>query len=736
SISLPGLRGPVSVTASKEGFTSYSIVRFDAQNATVFLRQDPVPSTPSQGGGTGGPPPFTNATLSGRVFGLDKYVVAPPGSCEAVLIADTEHCAACDPGAGCDDGSFACVDVGDQGPRCVAACAVDADCPAGYGCGATSAGARCLPSPGERAAYCNVASTSLFGYEYPVPATGWVVPGGTYVLDSQTLGDLAVYCFGGYRTADGVFTPTILGVRRHIEATPGATLTGLDVELKYPLQRTFRLRLQDPPTWPTGLEPPDVVISLDLGADGVIPFSRDLIPVDDLTYLAPHQLARLSGDLYDANYFFYTTLQAEGVPVYPRSYNLIQAVTRVVEDRLPVRDESGVWTLEGTQIQRDLHGLVAAAPGATYAVGEGGLVLLYNGSSWTEQTSHTDETLRAIAARGPQDLWAVGDAGTVRHFDGIAWQTVPGPPEDLRAVATGPGLPVFAAGDIRVWRYDGDGSDWVVAGPPSLQAIAGMAARADGTIAAVGSLGRVFARSPEGEWRRLPIAGAPTSATLRGVAFVGDAELVAVGDGGVLLVGTAEAGLTAVPSGTKADLTAVTGLPDGEVVVVGDFGVVLGRDRSGTWAVEVIDDYRSKALAVAALPESGVVRVVGSASFILGPFMHFPVVTSPLHGGEGAATTLAWTWDGGPDAQFTRLRLYPYGGNTIWELMVEGLVSAVPLPDLMTAAGLDAIGHGRRRLEVTRVLNTNFDIDAYSSRDLSIYLRDSWSIHEAEFVVP
>lgn len=740
SISAPGLRGPVTVTASRAGFSSYSIVRFDAQNATVLLRQDPVSPTPNLGdGGTGGPPPFKNATLSGRVFGLDKYVVAPPGACEGVLIADTEHCAPCEPqpaGPGCDGASFACVEVGAQGPRCVAACEVDADCPAGYGCGATSAGARCLPSPGERAAYCNVASTSPFGYEYPVPATGWVGPGGTYLLDSQTLGDLAVYCFGGYRAADGTFTPTVLGVRRHVEATPGAILTGLDVELRYPLQRTFRLRLQDPPTWPTGLMPPSVVISLDLGADGVIPMSRALIPTGPDTYLAPRQLARLTGDLYDASYFFYTTLQAGGVPAYPRSYNLVQAVTRVVEDRLPVRDEAGAWRLEGTQIERDLHGLVAAAPGATYAVGEGGLVLLYDGSRWTEQTSRTVETLRAVAARAPQDLWAVGDEGTVRHFDGLAWQPVPGPPEDLRAVTTGPGLPVFAAGEIRVWRYDDGGSGWVVAGPPALQAIAGLAARADGTVAAVGSLGRVFVRSPEGVWARLPVAGTAPQATLRGVAFIGDAELVAVGDGGLLLAGTVEAGLAVVPTGTRADLTAVTGLPDGQVVAVGDFGAVLARDASGAWRSETIADYRSRASAVVALPGSGVVRVVGSAAFILGPFMHFPIITSPLSGGTDPRTILGWSWSGGPDAQYTRLRVTPYGANTLWELMVEGLVDAVILPDLLTAAGLDAIGHGRRRLEVTRVLNANFDIDAYSSRDLSIYLRQTWAINEAEFIVP
>ncbi|TNF28786.1 MAG: hypothetical protein EP329_17260 [Deltaproteobacteria bacterium] len=733
TFSTPGFRGPVELTASKQGFTSYSVVHFDATNVTVYLRQDPVPATPSDGGGTGstGPPP--NAVLRGKVLGLDKYVVAPPGECAAVTIDGTQHCVACDPEVGCvEGGGFACVDLGLQGSYCAASCSVNEDCPAGYSCGATSSGARCIPSPGERIAYCNVTTTSLFGYEYPIQETAWVSPGETYELDSRRLGDLAIYCFGGYRTDNGVFTPTAFGVKRHVFAISAAEQEGLDVELTHPLKRTFRLQLQDPPTWPTGVRSPQIIISLDLGADGVVPFSRTYLDAGDDVWLAPHQLAALSGTVYDASYFFYTTLQADVSGPYPRSYNLVQYVTKVVEDRLPVY-EDGAWRLEGTQLERDLNAAWGTPEGYAYAVGEDGLIMLLSNGSWTEQTSRTEWTLRAVDGRDGQDVWAVGDRGTVRHWDGLAWHPIDAPLDDYQAVVAVPGSDeVFAAGTVRVRRWSG--GTWTVAGPPALQAIRGLDALADGRVAAVGTVGRAFTRDLAGVWSAIPVTGG-TEATLRAVYVdPSDGRWTVVGDAGTVLEGDAN-GLTAVPVETSADLTALTPTADGGLIVVGDDGAVLWRDSDG-WRTDTIPDYRSRALGVIAPPDGGPVRVVGSAAFILGPFLHFPIITAPVHDASLTDTVFAWTWTGGPASQFSRLILYPEAGSSIWELVVDGTVTSVTLPDIRSAAGFDAMGTGRRRLEVTRILHPDFDIDGYTTRDFSIYMRDSWSVNQTTFYAP
>ena len=734
TLSTPGFHGPVALTASKQGFTSYSVVHFDATNVTVYLRQDPVPQTPSQGnGGTSNPGPPPNAVLRGRVLGLDKYVVAPPGECASVIIDGTQHCAGCDPDVGCVEGEgFACVELGLQGTHCAAGCSVDDDCPAGYACGATSAGARCLPSPGERIAYCNVSTTSLFGYEYPIQETAWVAPGETYQLDSRYLGDMAVYCFGGYRTTDGVFTPTAFGVKRHVFAMAGATQEGIDVELTHPLKRTFRLKLQDPPTWPTGVFDPWIVISLDLGADGVIPFSRDYIDAGDDVWLAPHQLAALSGNVYDAQYFFYSTLQANVSGAYPRAYNLVQYVTKVVEDRLPVYVD-GDWRLDGTQLQRDLNAVYGTPDGHAYAVGEDGLVMLLWNGSWSEQSSQTEWTLRAVDGRDGQDVWAVGDRGTVRHWDGLAWRPIEAPIDDYKAVVATPGSDeVLVAGAIRVRRWSGGG--WTIAGPPALQAIRGLDALADGRVAAVGTEGRAFARDAAGVWAAVPVSGVGTD-TLRAVHVdPTSGRWTVVGDGGTVLEGDSS-GLVAITVETKSDLTALAPTADGGLIVVGDNGVVLWRDTLGGWRGDTIPDYRSRAMGVLA-PADGPIRVVGSAAFILGPFLHFPIITAPVHDAALTDTVFAWTWTGGPASQFSRLILYPESGSSIWELVVDGEVTSVTLPDIRSIAGFDALGSGRRRLEVTRILHPNFDIDGYTTRDFSIYMRDSWSVNQSTFYAP
>ena len=213
-----------------------------------------------------------------------------------------------------------------------------------------------MPAPGEKIAKCMVSNSSPFGLEPTVPETGWVKPGETYELLSGRLGDIAVVCFGGYRTDDGDFTPTVMGVRRHIFAEPAATMAGLDVSLDIPLKKTMRLRMMDPPTWPGGLHDPAITISLDLGSDGAIPMTRALMPAGDNTWLAPRQVAKLQGDIYDASYFFYSRIQAMTPTKLPSSYSLISGIREASETRLPVFGD-GAWSLELSPIEDDLHGL-------------------------------------------------------------------------------------------------------------------------------------------------------------------------------------------------------------------------------------------------------------------------------------------------------------------------------------------------------------------------------------------
>lgn len=760
TISGPGLFGPVDVTASRDGFTAYSVYRFDARNVTVLLQQNPTPP-PSTGGGGGNPPTIPpNATLRGRVTGLDKYVVAPPGSCDAVAIPETRHCASCDarvPDGGCGgEAAFVCVDLAVPGSpqsdaRCVASCDEANPCPGGYVCAASSAGPRCLPSPGVKRAYCNVSSTSLFGYEYPIPARGWVDAANTFELDSRRLGELAIYCFGGYQSPQGVFLPTVMGVRRHIFTTSSVVMEGLDVALDMPLSRAFRFRLQDPPVWSTGLQPPSLIISLDLGPDGVIPFSRALVPVDqpaggEPVWVAPNQLASLSGAVYDANYFLYSTLApANTAGFQPRSYNLVQFVKSIVEDRFPVRDTNG-WRLEGSQVAVDLFGaFLAPAEGSDgerlWAVGEKGRILLRGGAGgWAAQTSGTGQTLRAIHGTGGRDVWAVGDAGTVRRWDGLAWTGVSAPFDDYAAVHVRAER-VFFAGRVRTRVLDRASGTWSILGGPQLQEVRAFVPTADGLVLTATG-GRLYLVSDTGAGLEVEVLASPVTQTLRagldtrlwesGETWNGDA-LVLVGDGGAVVSGPSARALVQRESPTTSDLTALA-LHGDTMIVVGDDGVALSGVSAESWWFEAIPDYRSRAHAVVVTAD-GAARVVGSSAFILGPFLHFPVVTAPVH--DLALTDLAFAWaHGGPEGQFTRLALTPEGSITLWTLIVDGRERSALLPDLQAAAGLSPLPRGRYRLEVLRVLNRTFDIDNFTTRDFSLYLRDSWATNEAWFVLP
>jgi hypothetical protein len=71
-----------------------------------------------------------------------------------------------------------------------------------------------------------------------------------------------------------------------------------------------------------------------------------------------------------------------------------------------------------------LYGIWGAAANDIFAVGSGGRILRYNGTTWTPMTSPVTTTLVRVSGSGPNDVWAVGDT-TLLHFNGTAWSKVP-----------------------------------------------------------------------------------------------------------------------------------------------------------------------------------------------------------------------------------------------------------------------------------------------------------------------
>ena len=723
TLSEPWLKGPVDVTASADKFTSYSVMHFDATNLTIYIKPQGPP-------GSGTPiqyPP--DAILSGQVLGLGKYTVPVPGMCFPSMYWD--DCAVCEPTQGCANPEYACVDMVEQGHRCLSPCETHDECSPGFVCAGVDDGVYCMPDPGELIARCGVSAKSPFYTDIVSPVEGgWVNVGESYTFPSTRLAELAVVCFGGWRDTTGTFTPVVMGVRRNIVAISGAEMTGLDVQLNHPLKRTFRLQLMDPPTWPEPLRPVSLTTSLDLGADGAIPFTRPVIPQPDGTLHLPRQLASLEGNLGDAAYFFYTTLRVDDPSYYPASYNLIQEVRSVVEDRLPKRTAEG-WELELANVDADLYAVWGTSVDDVVAVGRSGRIMRFLGTGWIEQPSGTDNDLHALDGLALNDMWAAGDAGTLLHFDGLAWQPMAAPEDDYRGMAIAPDGGLWLAGDVRLRHRSPQGA-WTIEGPPWLQDVHNLELGSDGTLVAVGAGGLLAIRAASGTWELLET---PTEKALRDAALDGaTGALVVVGDDGTVLEGTVE-GVTLTEVDAPHDLLAVDADPSfGTILVVGEHGVALER-AAGIWSPVTIPDYRSTAHDIVAFAEGGA-RAVGGTAFILGPFLRFPVLSGPYPIEEANGWALTWAWDGGYDAEYTSLTAYNESNNDLWGMVVDGSQSSALIPNLMDYAGLPGLGTGTRRVDLTRARNENFDIDEYTSREFSIWKRSSWTTNRAYIEAP
>lgn len=102
---------------------------------------------------------------------------------------------------------------------------------------------------------------------------------------------------------------------------------------------------------------------------------------------------------------------------------------------------------------------VAAAPGAGFAVGQGGLVLQRQGNRWKAVPVGTSAQLYGVWADGCDRAWVVGEKGALLQYDGLGWRSWnSGTTDDLFAVwgLGGEAAELFAVGENgAVLRFDG-----------------------------------------------------------------------------------------------------------------------------------------------------------------------------------------------------------------------------------------------------------------------------------------
>ena len=743
--------GKQMISASKESYESASVVLFDATNVTLHITPIPPPSPGQPPPGV--PPPF----VAGQVIGLDKYVFVPVGNCSQFQNKGPgTTCNPCSTDDQCGGSGFACLDIGEgNGKRCVEDCTQTAKCGYSFECRPVQGGvSRCVPVKGEKTAICQHTKPTILSRDnYPPEGPGFeATPANGYNYKVMTaFGEMAVICFGGYKTFGAVlapgkiqaFTATVMGVRRHLMVTPEAKNDKVHIALNMPLSQTAHVRLDNPPTWPA---PPSATILnaawalLVLGADGVLtmpdqdakyPFQAD---ADSMTI---GQLpAAFAGDIHDASLSIIAlVVQIEGESQMPVTINVRNDIKELANDAMVRRKAGGDFETIDTGVKKNVYGMWGTDTKNLYAVGGQGTLVHWDGGGWSVQAAFTKEDLKAVHGSSKDDVWAVGNAGAVGQFNGLGWKTVPTVGTQVNysgvyaaAVAGGPS-DVWAASQQGLYRRGANGMAKFNPSPfGNFLSIHGSGAS---HIWAVGMTG-VVAFWNGSVWKA---QSSGTSIALRSVWAAGPNSAYAVGEKGQIIHWDGNAWKPMGSPVTKT-LYAVHGSSDNDVWAVGAQGTVLRWDGKA-WTIVPLKDV-DKSLDALWLTASGDFFAMGEQELLMTPLLYPPLDKMPSKGGVLTGNTLKWTVDPNttePHFNYITIGIPGMGPDTpVWNIMTKGSVSEVELPDFPAIQGTPGIPKGPMlRLNIYRGYKEGFDIDAYDGSDLNPLKWRSWSQNQFFF---
>lgn len=197
----------------------------------------------------------------------------------------------------------------------------------------------------------------------------------------------------------------------------------------------------------------------------------------------------------------------------------------------PPAEGAAKWQWEAPLPQGNaLHGIWLGPHGTQLLVGAGGTILQRGRRDrrYRLLTSPTRWSLRSIDGVAPHSVYAVGDGGIVLSFDGSSWKVIrAAAPDhaDLSAVvALGPDSFVAVGGDGAVVEREGGK---IREKHPSKVDLHGVWGTAGGPLFAVGDSGTMLVRSPGKAWRSI---SSDAYEHLRGVDGLDGSHVVAVGD--------------------------------------------------------------------------------------------------------------------------------------------------------------------------------------------------------------
>lgn len=123
--------------------------------------------------------------------------------------------------------------------------------------------------------------------------------------------------------------------------------------------------------------------------------------------------------------------------------------------------DGAAWTEHATGALGTLWGTYAAATDDVWVVGEEG-VFHYDGTSWTQPLSNV--AFYGIWGDGPASIWAVGQGGVIAHYAGSSWSPVTTSiTEDLFGISGSSSGDVIAIGSSATYAFNGSSWSQVVA---------------------------------------------------------------------------------------------------------------------------------------------------------------------------------------------------------------------------------------------------------------------------------
>lgn len=224
-----------------------------------------------------------------------------------------------------------------------------------------------------------------------------------------------------------------------------------------------------------------------------------------------------------------------------------------------------------------LRALYVRSEQDAWAVGGGGTILHWIGSTWAPVRSGTSVELWGIYGRDDK-LWVVGDGGTILYYDGASFSSLKSPTTANLTAISGNATEIFIAGEKGTF-LKGTGSVFGQVGAAPSVTLHGLSV-SDTEVWAVGDTGTAL-RYRSGRLDEIPTG---TSESLASVTERASGEVWAAGGNGVVLKWNGAAFSKQI-LGSKQSLRALWRTPKGELFCVGDVGTLFRFDGSSWTSV-------------------------------------------------------------------------------------------------------------------------------------------------------